>query len=216
MSEEYNKLYEYFKSFPGIGKRQAERFVFHVLTKDEYWVESFIKEIRKAKENIHECADCCRVFRNKYGENFNFCDICRSQVRNRSILAIVEKNIDAEVLLKKGSWTGLVFVLGGQIPVIERKTSQKINLEKLLNFIKKLKPGPEDLQEIILCTSLNPDGVFTASILKQKIDEFLEKDNLAKIKITTFGRGFSTGTELEYADKDTLQNALQNRTENIY
>ena len=44
MSEEYNKLFEYFKSFPGIGKRQAERFVFHVLTKDAFWVDNFISE----------------------------------------------------------------------------------------------------------------------------------------------------------------------------
>jgi recombination protein RecR len=210
MSEEYNKLYEYFKSFPGIGKRQAERFVFHILTKDSFWVDNFINEIRKAKENVRECVDCCRVFRNKYGEKFDLCDICRSQVRDRSVLAVVEKNIDADVFLKKASWTGLVFVLGGQFKVIEKKNSPTVNLEKLLQFIKKL-----NLQEIILCTSLNPDGVFTASVLKQKINEFLEQNNSPKIKITTFGRGFSTGTELEYADKETLQNALRNRTENI-
>jgi recombination protein RecR len=210
MSEEYNKLYEYFKSFPGIGKRQAERFVFHILTKDSFWVDNFINEIRKAKENVRECVDCCRVFRNKYGEKFDQCDICRSQVRDRSVLAVVEKNIDADIFLKKASWTGLVFVLGGQFKVIEKKNSPTINLEKLLQLIKKL-----NLQEIILCTSLNPDGVFTASVLKQKINELLEQNNLPKIKITTFGRGFSTGTELEYADKETLQNALRNRTENI-
>jgi len=212
MSEEYNKLFEYFKGFPGIGKRQAERFVFHILTKDPAWVDSFINEIKKAKENVRECVDCCRVFRNKYGEKFNECEICRSQVRDRSVLAIVEKNIDADVFIKKASWTGLVFVLGGQLQVIEKKNPPRINLEKLLKFIKKLSP---DLKEIILCNSLNPDGVFTASVLKQKINEFLEEQKISKIKITTFGRGFSTGTELEYADKETLQNALRNRSENI-
>jgi recombination protein RecR len=124
----------------------------------------------------------------------------------------VEKNIDADVMLKKASWTGLVFVLGGQLQVIEKKNPPKINLEKLLRFIKKLSPN---LKEIILCNSLNPDGVFTASVVKQKINEFLETENLPKMKITTFGRGFSTGTELEYADKETLQNALKNRSENI-
>ncbi len=212
MSEEYNKLYEYFKTFPGIGKRQAERFVFHILTKDSFWVENFINEIRKAKENVRECVDCCRVFRNKYGEKLDQCEICRSQIRDHSVLAVVEKNIDADVFLKKASWTGLVFVLGGQFQVIEKKNPPKINLEKLLQFIKKLCP---DLKEIILCNSLNPDGVFTSSVLKQKINEFTEESNLPKIKITTFGRGFSTGTELEYADKETLQNALKNRSENI-
>lgn len=106
----------------------------------------------------------------------------------------------------------MIFVLGGQLQVIEKKNPPKINLEKLLRFVTKLSPG---LNEIILCNSLNPDGVFTTSVLKQKISEHLQENNLPKIKITTFGRGFSTGTELEYADKDTLQNALLNRTENI-
>lgn len=226
MSEEYNKLFEYFKTFPGIGKRQAERFVFHVLTRDQSWVDNFINEIKRSRENVKECVDCCRVFKMKYGEKFDdkssLCDICRSQVRDRSILAVVEKNIDAEVMLSKGSWTGLVFVLGGQFQVIEKKNPPRVNLEKLLQFVRKL--SKENLKEVVLCNSLNPDGVFTAEVLKQKINELIENDKealtseggkLNPIKITTFGRGFSTGTELEYTDKETLQNALKNRSENI-
>ena len=235
MNEEYNKLFEYFKTFPGIGKRQAERFVFHVLTKDTFWVDNFINEIKKSRENVKECTDCCRVFKNKYGEKYELCDVCRSQVRDRTILAVVERNMDAEVMLSKGAWTGLVFVLGGQFQVIEKKNPPKINLEKLLLFIKKLlrnpnesadssggelsSPGAVGLREVVLCTSLNPDGVFTASVIKEKVKELIENEKLEKdgqkIKITTFGRGFSTGTELEYADKETLQNALKNRSENI-
>lgn len=211
MSEEYNKLFEYFKTFPGIGKRQAERFVFHVLTKDQSWVDSFVREIEKSRSGVKECSDCFRVFRNKFGEKFELCDICRSQVRDRSLLAVVEKNIDAEVMLTKASWTGLVFVLGGQFQVIEKKNPPRVHLEGLLKFVKKIQP---ELKEIILCNSLNPDGVFTASVLHQKINELLGDDS-AQIKITTFGRGFSTGTELEYADKETLQNALRNRSESF-
>ncbi len=230
MSEEYNKLFEYFKTFPGIGKRQAERFVFHILTKDNSWVDNFIHEIKKSRDNVRECLDCYSVFKNKFGEKFELCDICRSQVRDRSLLAVVEKNIDREVMLKKGNWTGLVFVLGGQFQVIEKKSQPNIHLDGLLKFVKKLKsplPHPASpykgeeqslLKEIILCNSLNPDGVFTAQVLQQKIKEILESSPFpegGQIKITTFGRGFSTGTELEYADKDTLQNALKNRSENI-
>jgi recombination protein RecR len=206
MSEEYNKLFEYFKTFPGIGKRQAERFVYHILTRDQSWVDNFVSEIQKSKSGVKACTDCCRVFRNKYGEKFDLCDLCRSQVRDRSLLAVVERNIDAEVMLKKGSWTGLVFVLGGQFQVVEKKNPPRINLPELLTFVKKL--SAEGLKEIVLCNSLNPDGVFTAGVLNQKIKELEIKD----LKVTTFGRGFSTGTELEYADKDTLQNALKNRS----
>ncbi len=206
MSEENNKLFEYFKTFPGIGKRQAERFVYHILTKDSSWVDNFINEIQKTKNNVKECVDCMRIFRNKYGEKFDTCEICRSEVRDRNILAVVEKNIDAEVMLKKASWTGLIFVLGGQFQVIEKRNPPKVHLEELLKFIKK-----EKFKEILLCNSLNPDGIFTAGVLQQKIKEL----EIPGLIVTTFGRGFSTGTELEYADKETLQNALKNRSENI-
>jgi recombination protein RecR len=209
MSEEYNKLFEYFKTFPGIGKRQAERFVYHILTKENSWVDNLANELRKSKQGVFECSDCCRVFRNKPNENFHLCDVCRSQNRDRSILAVVERNIDAEVMLKKASWPGLVFVLGGQYQVIEKKNPPRVHLEELLRFIKK-----NSFQEIILCDSLNQDGIFTAQIISQKIRELAEDNNM-KIRVTTLGRGFSTGTELEYVDKETLQNALANRTEKI-
>jgi recombination protein RecR len=241
MQDEYNKLFEYFKGFPGIGKRQAERFVFHILTKENSWVDNFMFEIKKSRDNVRECVDCFRVFKNKYGEKFELCDICRSTVRDRSILAVVERNIDAEVMLKKANWTGLIFILGGQFQVIEKKNPPHIHLEGLLKFVSKLavqsggaalspaldRLKENTLKEIVICTSLNPDGVFTASVLQQKIRELLENQEKSPfleggqritnaVKITTFGRGFSTGTELEYADKDTLQNALLNRGENFF
>jgi recombinational DNA repair protein RecR len=62
--------------------------------------------------------------------------------------------------------------------------------------------------EVIICTSYNADGIFTASVVKEKIREKFGKD----IIITTFGRGFSSGTELEYADGETLRYALENKT----
>ena len=33
-----------------------------------------------------------------------------------------------------------------------------------------------------------------------------------KVKISTLGRGLSTGTELEYLDSETIKNALKNRS----
>ena len=214
--KDYKRLFEYMKSFPGIGKRQAERFVYHILTKDSFWVEGFVDEIKRARNQVHECLDCFRIFKNPFNEKFDKCEICRSQLKDRTILAIVEKNIDAESFLQKTSFQGLVFILGGNIPVIEKKNRARVRLEELLKFIQKLSQENNNLKEIIICNSLNPDGIFTAGIIYQKIKELIENNKLNKIKITTFGRGFSTGTELEYADKDTLLNALQNRSENIF
>lgn len=228
--ENYRRLYDYFKTFPGIGKRQAERFVFHILTRDQAWINSFLKEVEFSRKNIHECEDCFRIFKDANGKE-KTCERCRSQVLNTEMLAVVEKNIDAENFLEKTNFLGRVFVLGGVYPVIEKKNRPRVRLDELLKLIKRLCVSPLSieegqgervLKEIILCTSLTNDGMFTASLIKQKLRELFEQINsesqtnlVQNIKITTLGRGFSTGTELEYADKDTLLNALNNRTENL-
>ncbi len=208
--KDYKRLFEYMKSFPGIGKRQAERFVYHILTKDNFWVDGYVDEIKKAKEKVKECVDCFRIFKNVFNEKFDKCEICRSNLKDRTILAVVEKNIDCESFLQKTSWNGLLFILGGNIPVIEKKNRARVRVEELLKFIKK-----ENFKEVVICNSLNPDGIFTAGVLHQKIRELVEIAKIPKIKITTFGKGFSTGTELEYADRETLLSALSNRTENF-
>jgi recombinational DNA repair protein RecR len=70
----------------------------------------------------------------------------------------------------------------------------------------------EKVLEVVFCNSLNPDGIFTATILKDE----LSKMSLSGLKITTLGRGFSTGTEFEYADKDTLKYAFENRSSSLW
>jgi recombination protein RecR len=219
--ENYKKLFDYFKTFPGIGKRQAERFVYHLLTRDVNWINSFVSEVQNSRKNIHECVDCFRIFKNTNSQE-NLCERCRSNVLDQTVIAVAEKNIDAENFIEKTNFLGRVFILGGVYPVIEKKSRPRVRLEELIKLVKKVIGEPaSQLKEIIICTSLTNDGMFTASVIKQKLKELVEETKVQtlnkdlNIKITTLGRGFSTGTELEYADKETLLNALQNRSENI-
>jgi hypothetical protein len=79
--------------------------------------------------------------------------------------------------------------------------------EKLISLIQK-KIKDKDLKEIILALSLNPDGENTIDYVSEQLKLTLGDK---KIKITTLGRGLSTGTELEYLDDNTFQNAFKNR-----
>jgi recombination protein RecR len=180
--------------------------VYHILSKDQTWVNGFTKEIDFARKNIHECIDCFRIFKSSNNED-TLCERCRSQQIDKSTLAIVEKNIDAENFIEKTNFLGKIFILGGVYPVIEKKSRPRVRQEELLKLVQKIN-FDSSLKEIILCTSLTNDGVFTASVIRQKL-----KESFPEVKITTLGRGFSTGTEMEYADKDTLLNALHNRSE---
>ena len=64
------------------------------------------------------------------------------------------------------------------------------------------------MEEIILAFSLSPQGDHTDSYVRAELKNAAEKSN---IKISSLGKGLSTGTELEYSDNDTLKNALKNR-----
>ncbi|KKQ03906.1 MAG: hypothetical protein US12_C0012G0009, partial [Parcubacteria group bacterium GW2011_GWA2_36_24] len=85
-----------------------------------------------------------------------------------------------------------------------KNTKNRVRVEEL----KKRISGGENLEEIILAFSLSPQGDHTDSYIREQIKEIAEKSD---IKISSLGKGLSTGTELEYSDNDTLKNALKNR-----
>ena len=62
--------------------------------------------------------------------------------------------------------------------------------------------------EVILGFAVNPDGENTSRFIESLLSEFSVG---GKIKISHLGRGLSTGSELEYADPETIKSALRNR-----
>ena len=65
-----------------------------------------------------------------------------------------------------------------------------------------------ETSSIILAFSSSPQGDHTDFYIRSQLKNLIEPSN---IKISSLGRGLSTGTELEYSDNDTLKNALKNR-----
>jgi recombinational DNA repair protein RecR len=120
---------------------------------------------------------------------------------------ILEKDTDLENIERTGAYMGKYFVLGGSVPILDEDPGSKTRSKELLNIVKK-SLGAGTLKEVILATSVNPEGENTNSYLLKVLNPFKEKYQL---KISLLGRGLSTGTELEYSDKDTIENALRNR-----
>ncbi|MEK7185207.1 MAG: toprim domain-containing protein [Patescibacteria group bacterium] len=210
-----SRLAEIFADFPGIGPRQAKRFVYFLLSKDPSYANEFVKLIQKVKEGVRTCDSCFRFF-NTEGYTGGLtptqgndnaqktCDICRDSNRDRSLLVIVSRDADLENIEKTHSHRGLYFVLGGVVPILEKNPHEKIRL----NELEKIVVARSELKEIILAMSSNTEGEHTSDFLKNFLSPIAEKTD---IKITMLGRGLSTGTELEYSDADTLKNALNNR-----
>jgi len=195
------KLTEYFKEFPGIGPRQAKRFVFFLLRKNDGYINDLVRTIPELKNSVKVCEQCFRYFSKDESQELS-CNICNDKNRDSDSLMIVARDVDLESVEKSGTYNGYYFVLGGLIPVLEKFPARSVKLNELKSTLEKRKK--KNLKEIILALSANPDGDNTAEFLKKE----LSNQNL---KISVLGRGLSTGTELEYSDKDTISSALENR-----
>lgn len=207
-----DKLTEIFRGFPGIGPRQAKRFVYFLLTRNKNYLNNFITLIEDLQKEIKVCPDCFQYF-TKNKQTTLLCDICLNKNRDENSLMIVARDIDLENIEKSHSFSGKYFVLGGTVPILDKNPETKIHLKELLSLIeKKSSPNPRGeasvLKEIILGFSLNPESEYTAQFITEALTPLITKYNL---KISHLGRGLSTGTELEYSDADTIKNALKNR-----
>jgi recombination protein RecR len=77
--------------------------------------------------------------------------------------------------------------------------------ELLASLVPRVRKG---LKEIIIALPANPEGDFTALRLRDELAPYAEEHAFL---VTMLGRGLSTGSELEYADPDTLKSALLSR-----
>ena len=198
-----SKLSELFKEFPGIGERQAKRFAYYVLHKPSHFRKELALILTELGDRVVQCTDCKRYFE-KTGHDL--CDTCRNINTDRSSLMIVEKDTDFDVMKKSKSFSGAYFILGGMIPILEKQPAY-IRLDALLERIKAdIASGT--LKEIILAFSISTLGDHTDNELRRRITPLIEG---TAVRITSLGRGLSTGTELEYSDSKTLEYAMKNR-----
>ncbi len=205
MPNSIENLAEIFEKFPGVGKRQAKRFVYYLLRKNVNFNRDLATAISRLKENIHLCQESFQYFYSS-DPKATLSPIARDPNRDRSLLLVVEKDSDLENLESMHFYRGLYFVLGGSIPVLAKDPENLIRINELKKIIEK-KIAAGELVEIILGLSVNPQGEYTLEYLKEKLADFEQKG----IKISILGRGLSTGTELEYSDKETFESAFSNR-----
>src|SRR4051812_6770528 len=193
------QLTRLFEKFPGIGPRQAGRFVQYLLRSSPAIRRDLAKAIESLGGSVKQCQSCHR-FSTQRGKE---CDICSNPKRDKSTLAVVANDADLLALERSGTFKGHYFVLGGTISLGSESMSG-LRLQQLeTSLSERIKEG---LNEVILAFPANPEGDATAQRMKE---ELLKK--APAVTITALGRGLSTGSELEYADAETLKSAFESR-----
>lgn len=200
------RLTQLFEKFPGIGPRQARRFVHYLLSERQAARADLSQAIRDLGQHTAQCKECFRWFVRSDSAQSGLCNICSAPGRDRATLFIVEKDADIENIERSG-FKGLYFCLGGSIPLASEEIPKYVRMKELINRVDR-DGSKSELKEVILGLSATTEGDHTRLLLQEKL---LPMSQGFGFKITSLGRGLSTGSELEYADPDTIQNALKTR-----
>src|SRR3989344_2391647 len=194
-----------FARFPGIGPRQAKRFVYHLLSAPEGERAQLSGLITSIGKSVRQCPECMRYANLPAGRQVvaGLCNRCADATRDNAVLMIVEKDQDLSAVERACAFKGRYFVLGG---ILTLSGKGAIREKELIQAVeKRVKKG---LSEIVLALSATSEGEHTADRVRELLAPLQ-----GKIKISTLGRGLATGSELEYSDAETLRGAFQNRKE---
>lgn len=186
-----------FSQLPSIGPRQATRLAFKLISSGKNKIEETAKAIYDLKY-LKICQFC---FFPHFNPD-NLCDICRDKNRQKNTIMIIEKETDLISLERPKKFKGRYLILGELSKSGALESGQKLRLNNLKTFIEKELNGRAE--EIIVATNPTAYGDLQAMIITK------EFNNLAK-KITRLGRGIPTGGEIEFADEETLGQALERR-----
>ncbi len=198
-----HRLEYFFTLFPGVGARQARRFVHYLLKQHPDHITEMSQLIARLHENMGECVDCHRFFQ-RDGRRMEKCRVCIDTLRDKSLLLIVEKDTDLEAIERTHSYNGYYFVLGGTLGILEKNPDKVIRTSEL----KKLISSRPELKEVIIATAVTPESEHTGDYVRHVLKEISQGKDII---VTALGRGVSTGSEIEYIDADTLRNALLGR-----
>jgi len=191
-------LSERFARFPGIGPRQAGRFVHFLLRSSA----QYRRELANAILGLSATRRCGECMRFHTGEG-DHCTICDDTERDASLLAVVAQDTDLDALERSGAYRGRYFVVGGTISLATERAHVLREEELIQRIMEALEGG---LTEVVLAFPANPEGDYTALQLRGTIAA-----RFPDLMVSQLGRGLSTGSELEYADPDTLKSALSGR-----
>ena len=201
-TDSLNRLVDQFAKLPGIGRRTAERLAFHVLKSAPDQALGLARAIEDVKTNVRHCSVCFNL------TEADPCSICQQAVAGRrkaSRILVVEQPKDVIALEQTGVYDGVYHVLLGHVAPLEGVGADDLTLGPLVDRAKALAAQADGPVEIILGTNPNLEGDGTALHIARALR------GIANVSITRLARGLPAGSQLEYANKSVLSDAITSR-----
>lgn len=193
ISESVAKVIDEFAKLPGIGRKSAERLAYHVLRVPKAEAFGLADAIRSVRENVRYCSTCYNLAEGEV------CAICSDARRDRTLLCIVEQARDLMALEQAGAFRGLYHVLLGRIAPLDGIGPDQLTIDAL---VQRVRGG--EFREIIMATNPTVEGDGTALYISNLLAD-------TGVPISRLARGITTGSILEYTNKEILADALSGR-----
>ncbi len=178
---------------PGIGPRSAQRLALHLIKSEDEDVARLARAIIEAKQKVRFCERCFNL------ADAELCAICNDAKRDSTIVCVVEDSRDIAALERTGEFRGRYHVLLGLIDPLQGVNPENLKVRELVGRIR-----PENISEVVVCTSNNTEGDVTAMYLARILDPL-------GVTVSRLASGLPVGGDIEFADEITLGRAFGNR-----
>ncbi|HRQ75489.1 MAG TPA: recombination mediator RecR [Phycisphaerales bacterium] len=198
--EPVERMIEEFCKLPGIGRRSAERMAFHVLKATREDAMRLSQAIADVKQRVRYCSVCYNL------TDVDPCRICTHPARDASLVLVVEQARDLISLEQTGMFKGVYHVLMGRLDPLHGVEPADLTIQHLLDRVENpsVNSRGEKVAEVILGLNPNMEGDSTALYLSDQLHK-------RGVKVTRLARGLPAGSQLEYASKAVLADAIQGR-----
>ena len=178
---------------PGVGRKTAQRFAFHLLKAPAAEVESLVEALQELRTRIRLCSTCFNIAESES------CPICADPRRDPSAVCVVEQAVNIVAIERTNAFHGLYHVLGGALSPLKDIGPDDLKTKELVDRVRSA-----GVREVILATSPNVEGEATAVYLSRLLKPL-------GVATTRLAQGLPAGADLEFTDDVTIRQALENR-----
>lgn len=198
--EPVDRMIDELCKLPGVGRRSAERMAFHLLKAKREEAMRLSQAIADVKQSVRYCSVCYNL------TDVDPCRICADDRRDASLVMVVEQPRDLISLEQTGMYAGVYHVLTGRLDPLSGIEPGDLTIAHLLDRVSEPAKNSRgvQVQEAILGLNPNLEGDSTALYLSEELTR-------RGVKVTRLARGLPSGSQLEYASKAVLADAIAGR-----
>lgn len=194
------RLIDELAALPGIGRRSAERLALHLLKRDKSVAMALAGAIESVKTLVRNCKVCSNL------SDGDVCSVCADDRRDAGVVLVVEQPRDLLALEQTGMYRGVYHVLLGRLSPMDGIGPDDLTVADLLSRVQEPERNPRGIAVREVIMGLNPtlEGDGTALYLAEQLKP-------SGVSVSRLARGLPTGSQLEFASKAVLADAISGR-----